>query len=322
MTPGELPRRLGLLDGIAIVVGTVIGAGIFLTPNLVARNLPSPGLMLGVWIFTGVLTCFGALAYAELGSMIPATGGQYVYLREAYGALPAFLCGWTYFFVVLSASIAWLGISFANYLGYFLPVGPIAAKVVAVGLIAAVTFINYRGITAGAITQKIFTAMKLAGLLILIVSAFLAAPHAPVTHAAGGISMGLFGSAMIGCLVSYDGWVALSFVAGEMRNPKRNLTWAVMIGLGVVMTVYLLANVAYLRVLTVPEIAASDRVGALAAERAMGPMGGVLVSLTILLSITGGANGWAMTAPRIFFAQARETPSPPSAATQSNPYPH
>lgn len=306
MTPAELPRKLGLVDGVAIIVGTVIGAGIFLTPNLVARNLPTPGLILAVWIFTGVISCFGALAYAELGGMIPATGGQYVYLREAYGPLPAFLCGWTYFFVVLSASIAWLGISFANYLNYFVPLSPLADKAVAVALIAAVSYINYRGITAGAVTQKLFTAMKLLGLLVLIGSAFLAAPHAPVAHAGGGFSMRLFGVAMIGCVVSYDGWVALGFVAGEVRNPKRNLTLAAMLGIAIVTLVYVLANAAYLRVLTVPEIAASNRVGALAAERSLGPTGGMLVSLTILISIVGSANGWAMAAPRIFFAQARD----------------
>ena len=306
MTPEELPRKLGLVDGVAIVVGTVIGAGIFLTPNLVARNLPSPGLILAVWIFTGALSCFGALAYAELGGMIPATGGQYVYLREAYGSLPAFLCGWTYFFVVLSASIAWLGISFANYLGYFVPLSPLAAKAIALALIAAVSYINYRGVTAGATTQKLFTAMKLLGLMVLIGSAFLAAPHAPPTAPTGGVSMRLFGVAMIGCMVSYDGWVALGFVAGEVRNPKRNLTLAAMLGTAIVTLVYVLANAAYLRVLTVAEIAGSDRVGALAAERALGPTGGMLVSITILLSITGSANGWAMTAPRIFFAQARD----------------
>src|SRR5579872_5248089 len=307
MAPEELPRRLGLIDSIAIVTGTIIGAGIFLVPNLVARNLPSPPLILAVWIFTGILSFFGALAYAELGAMIPATGGQYVYLRETYGELPAFLCGWTYFFVVLSASLGWIGITFANYLGYFIPLTALEQKVVALGLIAAVTFINYRGVTAGAFTQKFFTVMKLTGLLILIVSAFLAAPHVPVPPAAtGGFSMRLFGYAMISCVLSYDGWVALGFVAGEVRNPKRNLTLAVALGLGIATAVYVLANAACLRVLSIPEIAATDRVGALAAQRAIGPVGATVVSLTILLSIAGCANGWAMTAPRIYFAQAQD----------------
>jgi len=126
----DLPRRLGLADSAAIVLGTTIGSGIFLVPNLVARNLPSPAWIIVVWIFTGALSFFGALAYAELGAMIPATGGQYVYLREACGPLWAFLCGWSYFFVILS--VGWLAISFAN-LGYFVPLAPAASKAVAVG---------------------------------------------------------------------------------------------------------------------------------------------------------------------------------------------
>lgn len=306
MDSGELPRRLGLIDSIAIVVGTIIGAGIFLVPTLVARNLTSPVGIIAAWVFTGVLSFFGALAYAELGSMLPSTGGQYVYLREAYGQLPAFLCGWTYFFVVLSASIAWLGISFANYLGYFIPMSPLAAKLVGLGLIGAVTFVNYRGVAPGAAVQKTLTALKLTGLLVLIVAAFAGPAPPAVQPVTGGWSVSHFGLAMIACVLSYDGWVALSFVAGEVRNPKRNLTLAAALGVGIVIAVYVLVNVAYMRVLTIPQIAGSDRVGALMAERAIGPIGAAMVSLIILLSITGSANGWAMTAPRIYFAQARD----------------
>src|SRR5471032_2963095 len=302
----ELPRKLGLFDSVAIVLGTIIGSGIFLVPNLVARNLPSPGWIIGVWIFTGVLSFFGALAYAELGAMIPATGGQYCYLREAYGPLWAFLCGWTYFFVVISAAIAWLSISFAKYLGYFFPLTPALSKAVAIALIAAVTLVNYRGVTAGAAVQKTFTLMKVGGLAILIASAFLRGPGAASVPPAGDFSISHFGVAMISCVLAYDGWVAIGFVAGEVKNPKRNLLMAPVLGLGLAIGIYVLANMAYLRVLSVAEIAASDRVGALAAERAMGPMGGSFVSFTILMSIAGAINGWAMVAPRIYFAQARD----------------
>jgi APA family basic amino acid/polyamine antiporter len=302
----ELPRKRGLFDSVAIVLGTIIGSGIFLVPNLVARNLPSPGWIVGVWIFTGVLSFFGALAYAELGAMIPATGGQYCYLREAYGPLWAFLCGWTYFFVVLSAAVAWLSISFANYLGYFVPLTPALSKAVAIALIAAVTLVNYRGVTAGAAVQKTFTLMKVGGLAILIASAFLKGPGAHSAPPAGDFSISHFGVAMISCVLAYDGWVAIGFVAGEVKNPKRNLLMAPVLGLGLAIGIYVLANLAYLRVLSVAEIAASDRVGALAAERAMGPMGGSFVSFTILMSIVGAINGWAMAAPRIYFAQARD----------------
>ncbi len=307
-SPAELPRELRLTDAAAVVAGTVIGSGIFLVPNLVARNLASPAAILGVWVFTGVLSFFGALAFAELGAMFPATGGQYVYLREIYGPLWAFLCGWAYFFVILSASVGWLGIVFAQYLSYFVPLSPAASKLIAVALIAAVTAINYRGVAAGAAVQKLFTAIKLGALLALIASAFLSGARAPASapSAAAPFQAAHFGLAMIACLLSYDGWVAVGFVAGEIRNPKRNLPLATVLGLGVVIAVYVLANAAYLRVLSVPEIAGASRVGALVAERAMGRAGGAFVAAAILLSISGAMNGWIMTAPRVFFAQARD----------------
>ena len=139
----------------AIVVGTIIGSGIFVVPNLVARSLPSEPWIIAVWVFSGVLSFFGALACAELGAMIPATGGQYVFLREAYGPLFGFLCGWTNLFVVISAAIAWLSITFATYLGHFVPLTPLFSKAVAVGLIAAVTLVNYRGVMLGAGVQNL-----------------------------------------------------------------------------------------------------------------------------------------------------------------------
>jgi basic amino acid/polyamine antiporter, APA family len=322
----ELPRRLGLLDSAAIVVGTIIGSGIFVVPNMVARNLPSQPWIIAAWVFTGVLSFFGALAYAELGAMMPATGGQYVFLREAFGPLFGFLCGWTYFFVVISAAIAWLSITFATYLGYFVPLTPLLSKAVAVALIAAVTLVNYRGVAVAAAVQKTFTLMKVLGLAVLVAAAFLVVPHtvphaAPhavphaVPHAApvaavaarpGAVTLSGFGVAMIACLLSYDGWVALSFVAGEVKNPKRNLPMALALGVALAIAVYVLANLAYMRVLTVPEIAATPRVAALVAERTMGQAGGAFVSGIILLSIVGAINGWAMTAPRIYFAQARD----------------
>src|SRR5215471_18738677 len=305
----ELPRKLGLLDSAAIVTGTIIGAGIFLVPNLVARSLPSAAWIVGAWIFTGVLSFFGALAYAELGAMIPATGGQYVFLREAWGPLCGFLCGWTYFFVVLSASIAWLSITFTNYLGYFLPMDATTAKVVAVAVIALMTLINYRGVRTGAAVQNLFTAIKLGTLLVLICSAFFAgtpAPSSPPNAITPPITLSGFGVAMISCVLTYDGWVALSFMAGEVKNPKRNLPLGIALGLAAAMAVYVLAILAYTRVLSVAEIAGTDRVGALAAERVLGAAGGKFIAFSILMSIGGGLNGWSMTAPRIYFAQARD----------------
>jgi basic amino acid/polyamine antiporter, APA family len=302
----DLPRQLRLTDAIAVVAGTIIGSGIFLTPNLVARNLDSQPLILGVWIFTGILSFFGALAYAELGAMFPATGGQYVYLREIYGRFWAFLCGWAYFLVVISAAVAWLAISFSSYLAYFIPLTPLQSKAVGAALIAVVTAINYRGVAAGAAVQKLFTAVKIAGLLALIAAAFFGGARAAASPPPGPFSVAHFGVAMIACVLSYDGWVAVSFIAGEIRNPKRNIPLALALGVTAVIGVYVLVNAAYLRVLSIPEIAATPRVGALLAQRAIGPAGGAFLAATILMSIAGAMNGWAMTAPRIFFAQARD----------------
>ena len=306
---GELPRRLGLLDSAAIVVGTIIGSGIFVVPNLVARSLPSEPWIIAAWVFTGVLSFFGALAYAELGAMIPATGGQYVFLREAYGPLAGFLCGWTYFFVdhlgghrvALHHLRHVRGVFRAAWVRRF----PRRSRW---RLIAAVTLVNYRGVTVGAAVQKTFTLMKILGLAVLVGAAFLSSPHhSPAAPSApGGVTLSGFGVAMIACLLSYDGWVALSFVAGEVKDPKRNLPLALAVGLALAIAIYVLANVAYLRVLTPSEIAATPRVGALVAERTMGTAGGAFVSATILLSIVGAINGWAMAAPRIYFAQARD----------------
>src|SRR6516162_4280240 len=178
MGPGaELARSLGLTDSVAIVVGTIIGSGIFLVPNLVARSTPSPGLIIAVWIFSGVLSFCGALAYAELGAMLPATGGQYVYLREAYGPLTAFVCAWTFMLAVLAGGSAWLAVTFSIYLGYFVSLTPALAKVVSIALIAVISAINYLSVREGALVQRVFTGLKVVSLLILIGAAFLT-PHA------------------------------------------------------------------------------------------------------------------------------------------------
>jgi len=224
----DLPRKLGLLDATALVIGIVIGSGIFVLPNLIARNLPSPGAILAVWIVSGVLSFFGGLAYAELGGMMPATGGQYVYLREAYGPLCAFVCGWTFMLAVLSGGSAWLAVTFSIYAGYFVPLTPVTAKIVSITLIAVLSAVNYIGVREGAWVQRTFTCLKIAALLILIGAAFLSPggtdhrlswsvfPAPPVTLAN-------FGVAMAACLLAYNGWSYVSFVAGEVKDPQRNL---------------------------------------------------------------------------------------------------
>jgi basic amino acid/polyamine antiporter, APA family len=304
----DLPRKLGLLEATSIVIGTLIGAGIFIVPGAIARDLPSSPMILVVWIITGVISLFGALAYAELGAMMPHSGGQYVYLREAYGTLPAFVCGWAFFLVIQSGSIATVSVGFSLYLSYLLPGVAGLSRWAPVALIAILTFINYRGIKAGAFVQVLFTILKIGGLALLIGSAFSykAGPGIDWTVSASAFSVHGLGLAMLGCFVAYDGWHVIAFIAGEVREPRRNLPLA--LGLGVLSSVaiYVLANIAYMKLLSLPEIAASERVAATAAERSMGPVGATLMTLTIILSSIGSANGSILTAPRIYFAQARD----------------
>jgi len=304
----ELPRKLGWLDATMIVVGIVIGSGIFLLPNLIAQQLHSSGAILSAWIISGVLSYFGALAYAELGAMMPATGGQYVYLREAYGPACAFLCGWTFMLVLLSGGIAFLAVSFSIYAGQFVHLSPVTSKLISLTLIALLSAVNYLGVREGAVVQVTFTFLKVAGLLLLIGGAFFSHLAVPAVQAAApaGFSLPHFGTAMIACLMAYNGWTYISFVAGEVKQPARNLPRSLTLGMVAVMTLYVLANVAYLKVMPIAQIAVTARVGAALAERTLGPVGATLVSITVLISIVGAINGCILTAARIPFAQAQD----------------
>ena len=303
----QLPRRLGLLDASLIVIGIVIGAGIFLIPNVIARSLPSAPAILAVWIAAGVLSYFGGLAYAELGAMMPETGGQYVYLREAFGPGCAFLSGWIFLLAVIPGSMAFLAVSFSIYLRHFVRLSPAAGGAVSAALMAALTAANYIGVKPGAWIQRIFTSLKIAGLLLLI-GAAIVAPHAAGRPPAPSppVSYHGIGLALTACLLAYNGWSYVSFVAGEIKDPQRNLPRAMMLGMAGVMALYLGANIAYLNVLSVPEIAATERVGAAVAARTMGPAGATVLSVVVLLSIIGAINGNILTGARIPFAQARD----------------
>ena len=308
MLKAELPRKLGLLDATVILIGTVIGSAIFIVPSAVARSLPSTGLILAAWALGGLLTFFGALAYAELGAMMPDTGGQYVYLREAYGPLVGFLSGWASFLVMQSGAIATVCAGFSIYLSYFVKLSPLEGKLASVALIAVLTAVNYRGVRLGAGVQRVFTFLKLAGLAVVVISAFLGPRHAADSSVvpSAAFSASSFGVAMIACLWAYEGWNCVSFVAGEVKRPERNLLLALALGTGSLIAIYLTANIAYMRALSLPELAASGRVAATVAETTMGAIGGKLVSLTILLSIIGAANGGILTFARIYFAQAHD----------------
>lgn len=272
-----------------------------------ARSVPSPFWILAVWFFGALLSFFGALIFAELGAMMPETGGHYVFLREAFGPLPAFLLGWTYFFIVQAAAIAYLSVSFGIYLGYFVTLPPLAGRALSIAVIAVLTYANCRGVRAGANVQNAFTVAKLVGIAILVAAALVSPARKSIDWGwdTAGITAASFGVAMIACLSSYEGWSYVSFVAGEVRDPLRNVVRSLAIGLAACCGIYLVANYSYLAVLTVPEIIASPRAGALAAERALGGAGGAVLTLTVLFSILGAINGLLLAPSRIYVAQAR-----------------
>jgi APA family basic amino acid/polyamine antiporter len=308
----QLPRKLGLFDATSIVIGIVIGSGIFLLPNVIARSLPSGPAIIAVWVAAGVLSYFGAQAYAELGAMMPATGGQYVYLREAYGPGCAFLCGWVFVLAAIPGGIAFLAVGFSIYLDHFIPLTPATRTMVSLALVAVLSAANYIGVKEGAWIQRVFTSMKIVGLMLLITAAAFV-PHGAVPQgmraanmAAHAFSYSGIGLTMTACLMAYNGWSYVSFVAGEVTNPQRNLPRSLALGMGAVMVLYVSANMAYMNVMTVPEIAATERVGAAVAERTMGPAGASALSAVVLLSIIGAINGCILTGARIPFAQARD----------------
>lgn len=298
---------MGVWDATSIVVGIILGAGIFVVPGMVARSMPSPTLVMAAWAFSGLLSFLGAMVFCELGTMIPETGGHYVFLREGLGRLPAFLFGWSMLLIVQPSICAYLSTSVALYLDYFLPIKGMAVPAVALAVIFSLCGANYVNTQWGASVQKWFTAAKLVGLFCLIAAAILA-PSAPATAAASAYSFRFsdFGLAMVACLLSFEGWSYVSFLSGELRNPNRDLLRSVAIGLAICTGIYLLANAAYLKVLTMDELVTSARPGSLAADRALGAWGGRIVTLTVLCSIIGSLNGILLAPARAYFAQAND----------------
>ena len=307
--PRELPRRLGLLDSTNIVVGTMIGSAIFLVPNTIAQSIHSVNLTLAMWLVAGIVSMFGALAYAELGAMMPDSGGQYVYLREAWGPLWGFLCGWTFFLVARSGATAAVAAGFATYFSQFVPMSAAASRGLAAALIIVLTLVNYRGVRLGAGVQNVFTGLKLLGLLVLIGSTLPGggAGLSQQVVQAPGLSASQFGSAMVACIFSYNGWFALGMIGGEIKDPQRNLPRAIILGVALVTVVYILANIGYLRTLTISEIAGTKRVAEATAARTMGTIGSTFVALTILVSTLGATNSTLMSGSRVYFAQARDS---------------
>jgi len=303
----DLPRKLSLADLTAISVGNIIGAAIFLTPSIVARNLPSPEWILAAWTFAGLTSLAGALTCAELGAMYPSSGGQYVYLRESLGRFPAFLFGWTVFIAIRSGGLASLAVGFSLYLSYFVALPPAASKLFPVALLLGLAWINYRGVRAGAAVQNAFTLLKLAGLAAIILAGLTMAVEPRLEGApAAAISWAGVGAALIPCLWSYQGWFSVPMVAGEAKDPGRALPLSLGVSVSAVLGIYLLANLAYLRVLPATEMAATARPASEVMTRTLGAAGAAFVSACILVSIVGAMNASVMAGPRVYFAQARD----------------
>lgn len=313
--PGALPRRIGLWSAVAIVVGSTIGSGIFRTPAGVADRIPGPLPLLGVWVVAGIFALCGALTLAEVASALPRTGGFYAFLRDGWGRLPGFLFGWAQLVMVRAAALGAIAITFAEYflrvLGFNPSVAPYdqyANYIAAIAIIVTATF-NIVGVRWGTLVTNLTTIGKFAGLVFVILIALaLGLPETGgnYTPAAppGSFAVGAFGLALVSTLWAYDGWGDLSYVAGEVKDPQRNLPRALIGGTLAVMVVYVLANLAYLAVLPIEEIRRSPLVAADAAQAVIGRPGAVIVSLTVMVSTFGTLSAVLLTTPRVLFAMA------------------
>lgn len=310
---GTLQRTLGLRDLILIIIGTVIGSGIFIVPGAILRQVQgSIALAMLVWLAGGVLSLLGALTYGELAARSPKAGGIYIYIRDCFSPVPAFLYGWTLFLVISSGSIATLAVAFSAYLGEIVPLTSALRTLIAVGMIAIVTLVNVLGTRKSANLQNWTTAIKVAAILTMSV-ALLWLGHgfsgSGVTLWPSGAGASLasgFGLAMIGVLWAYEGWQYVTFSAGETVNAQRNFPSALLIGSSTLIGIYLLANLAYIAALGPARAAQTNSIAAAAVSAVASPLAAKLVTLPILISIFSAANGIALTAPRVYYAMARD----------------
>ncbi|MDB4907389.1 MAG: putative permease [Gemmatimonadetes bacterium] len=311
-----LPRRLGLWSAVAVLVGSTIGSGIFRSPAGIAAKLPGPLPLMSIWVVGGLFALCGALTLAEVSSAYPATGGLFVFIRKGFGPLPAFLFGWSELVLIRAASLGAVSTTFAEYFIRVMKHDPRVAPydayvhyIAAVAIALTATF-NYVGVRWGSLVQNLTTVAKYFGLaLIILLALVIGLPQSGGGHYTpamppGSFSLAPFGLALVSVLWAYDGWADLSFVAGEVEDPRRVLPRALITGTLAVIAIYLLANVAYLAVMTVDEIRASQLVAADVAQRLVGQPGVVFVAVTVMLSTFGTLNGSLLTAPRIFFAMA------------------
>ena len=305
-------RRLGLFSATMAVIGGIIGGGIFLTPSTVAARVGSASFILIAWVVGGLVALIGAFCYAELGARRPRAGGGYVYLREAWGPLPAFLYGWALLLVIATGAIAAVAVTFASYALALVGLSPGLASPVAVGAIVLLTGVNYVGVKPAAVTQNVFTVLKLAALVALIAvglsvstSTAFYRPLPTSTVPPSGVVVSL-GTALVPILFTYGGWQQTNFIAEEIIEPERNLPRALVLGVVVVVAVYLLANLAYLRVLGPGGLATSSAPAAAEMRAVLGPVGSTIISAGIAVSTFGFLNLVILVTPRVFQAMATD----------------
>ncbi|HUQ99032.1 MAG TPA: amino acid permease, partial [Gemmatimonadaceae bacterium] len=313
----DLPRRLGLWSAVAVLVGSTIGSGIFRSPAGIADKLPGPVPLLAIWLFGGLFALCGALSLAEVAGAFPLTGGVYVFIRESWGRLAAFLFGWAELVLIRAAALGAISTTFAEYLirvlGHDPRVAPYSGYVhyVAAAAILVTAVFNYVGLKWGSLVQNITTLAKTGALLVIIVLALaIGLPqtggHYTPAIPPGSFSLAPFGLALVSVLWVYDGWADVSFVGGEVKEPERNLPRVLIYGTLIIIALYLLANLAYLAVLPVEEIRHSKLVAADVADRVMGAAGVAFVSVAVMISTFGTLNGSVMTGSRILFAVAAD----------------
>lgn len=309
-------RRLGTFDATMVVVGAIVGAGIFLNPAIVAQRVGTPSLVVAAWVLGGAIAVVGALCFAELGARLPRAGGGYVYLRDAFGPLPAFLYGWTQLLVINTGGIAAVAITFATYATDLAGAAPALVKPLAVTAIVFLSAVNAAGVRFGAWVQNAFTLLKLAALALLVgAGAWLfvgggavgGAVEAGAARGPAGVGLALaMGTALVAVLFAYGGWQHANNIAEEIREPERRLPLALVVGVGIVVVVYVSANAAYLAALGAPGLAASAAPAADALRAAAGRWGGVAIAAGIACSTFGILNVFIMTVPRVYQAMAAD----------------
>ena len=306
-TRSGLRREIGLLDATTIVISGIIGGGIFFTPATVAQQLPSSGLIVAAWIAGAVVAFAGALTFAELGSRFPHAGGHYVYIRDAFGGLPAFLYGWMLLLIIATGALASLALAFAGYVSAFIPLSPAGQRAFGALTIVLLSAINIVGVRPGTRTTTLLTIVKVLGLGTLIVWG-LAVPHTPSVALApvrASLLAG-FAGALVPISFTYGGWQQLNFVAGEIRDAQRKVPIAMALGVGIVALIYVGANLVYLRALGPAGMAESTAIAQSAAQVLFGDVAARAITVLIAISILAFSNVVVMVTPRVFYAMARD----------------